>query len=566
MPQTTLDGIESLRIRRAGGNLKLAGSESRNVTIDTSSPPEITRSDGSAEIVLRSSATIAVPSGVALQVDDVTGNLDASDLSAPLSVERVHGNLHVRRIGSIAIRDTVSGNVHVKQAHSVEGKLVRGLLAIDSARSVSFTQVSGDFDCREIEGEIAVEKISGNVRLAGLRDRFLTQLVGGNLEVADAQTIEAGVIGGKLRGANLSGALKAGKIGGKLALENVAGEVGVGYVGGNARLAGLGDALTLEEVGGAIDLTGPFPADKSWGLRARGRVSVEIAADSSLELDASSRWGRIRVHGIESESLKFVGPNHLQGTLGPEPASGARTRLTIETKGSDVILATDTARKRDFFGRGSRSRAERGFTAPFEDLVGDLGADIPAFVRTVIDAANKFVADSGYLSGDSVRDTAREMKTSIASGISELERAIADFEKSVPNGIGEKISGLARELSDLVSQAVRGGSRDVRDEMRERVRAAAREMRDTIRDAARQMRPSREDASAEGTDHHEAGENRTSQSSLQTTPHGEPADATSKLNRRDAILEILAAVKEGRLEPDEADDLISAWMEINRHA
>ena len=40
--------------------------------------------------------------------------------------------------------------------------------------------------------------------------------------------------------------------------------------------------------------------------------------------------------------------------------------------------------------------------------------------------------------------------------------------------------------------------------------------------------------------------------------------ATVKLNRDDAILEILAAVKDGRLEPDEADDLINAWMEVSR--
>ena len=39
---------------------------------------------------------------------------------------------------------------------------------------------------------------------------------------------------------------------------------------------------------------------------------------------------------------------------------------------------------------------------------------------------------------------------------------------------------------------------------------------------------------------------------------------TVKLNRDDAILEILAAVKDGRLEPDEADDLINAWMEVSR--
>src|ERR1019366_6125968 len=39
------------------------------------------------------------------------------------------------------------------------------------------------------------------------------------------------------------------------------------------------------------------------------------------------------------------------------------------------------------------------------------------------------------------------------------------------------------------------------------------------------------------------------------------AGGEGKNQSRDAaILEILAAVKDGRLEPDEADDLINAWM------
>ena len=71
----------------------------------------------------------------------------------------------------------------------------------------------------------------------------------------------------------------------------------------------------------------------------------------------------------------------------------------------------------------------------------------------------------------------------------------------------------------------------------------AREMRDTIREAARDV-------------HNRSGASATSgaESSTGERPQAPPRPgATVKLNREDAILEILAAVKDGRLEPDEAD-------------
>jgi hypothetical protein len=105
--------------------------------------------------------------------------------------------------------------------------------------------------------------------------------------------------------------------------------------------------------------------------------------------------------------------------------------------------------------------------------------------------------------------------------------------------------------------------------MRERVRQAAREMRDKIREAARNVRDRSHDQ-AGGTTQSTTGS--TTQSNTQSDTEKPAFDtrsarftpgATEKLSRDDAILEILAAVKDGRLEPDEADDLINAWMEVS---
>ena len=570
MAISTLEGVESIRILRAAGNLKITGvgPERSAVEIDSNTAPQLTRDAGVAEVTLRDNATIAVPAGVTVEVEDLAGNLEVSDLATPFVVKRVRGNLHARRLGAISIRDTVSGNISIKEAGSVEGLKVRGALSVESARAITFSLVAGEFDCRAIDGEVAIEKIAGGARLLGLRAPFIARIVGGHLEVEDAAHIEAGVVGGKVRAANLSGGVRIGKIGGKLAADSVAGEVAVGFVGGSARIGRVGGALKLEDVGGAVYLAGPFPADKTWSVRSRGRVNVEVDASASLELDASAGWGRIRTYGVDAAGLKWLGRNHVHGPIGPDPASGARLNLAVETRGADVIVASADARERDFSGRGYRSRMSGEFSAPFEDLAGELGGEIPAFVRIVLDAAGQFVAESGGMSGTIVRGVTRDVKRSVSEGLREVERAIAEIEESVPGDVGDRLSKLGKEIGGLVADAVRGGSREARHEMRERVRQAAREMRDKIREAARNVRNRSHDqaggttqSNTQSTTQSSAEKPRFDSQSSRFTP-----GATEKLSRDDAILEILAAVKDGRLEPDEADDLINAWMEVSRGA
>jgi hypothetical protein len=566
MAISTIDGVESIRILRAAGNLKISGGDRPAIEIDSGLAPRVTTNAGIAEVTLRDNASITVPAGIAVEVEDLAGNLDLSDLATPFVVTRVRGNLHARRIGAISMRDTVSGNVSIKEAGAIDGIKVRGALSVESAGAITFSHVAGELDCRAIDGEVAIEKIAGGARLTGLRAPFIARVIGGHLEIEDAAHAEAGVVGGRVRASNLSGGLQIGKIGGKLAADTVAGEVAVGFVGGNARISHVGGSLNLEDVGGAIDLAGPFPLDKTWSVASRGRVNVEVDPSASLELDASAGWGRIRTYGIDAAALKWLDRNHVHGTIGADPASGARTKIAIETRGADVIIANADARERDFSGRGYRSRAG-GFSAPFEDLVDDLGGEIPAFVRSVLDAAGQFVAESGGLSSGIVREVTRDVKRNVSEGLREVERAISEIEERVPEDVGERLTKLGKEIGDLVSQAVRGGSREARTEMRDRVRQAAREMRDKIRDAARDVR-NRPHEEAGSTTQSAGGS--TTQSTTQSDTEKSSQSArfrpggTVKLNRDDAILEILAAVKEGRLEPDEADDLINAWMEVSR--
>src|ERR1700687_1581255 len=157
MPTSTLEGIESIRVIRADGNLKVSSApDVHHAPIQASIPAEITRIGGVAEVIVRANAVIAIPSGVTIEVEEPGGNLEVSDLATPIAVKRVRGNLDAHRIGSIAIREAVSGNVSINGANSIEGYKVRGSLTVESAHDVTFSHVAGHFQCRNIDGAVAV--------------------------------------------------------------------------------------------------------------------------------------------------------------------------------------------------------------------------------------------------------------------------------------------------------------------------------------------------------------------------------------------------------------------------
>ena len=234
----------------------------------------------------------------------------------------------------------------------------------------------------------------------------------------------------------------------------------------------------------------PFRPIKPGASEAADGSTWKWTPNASLELDASAGWGRIRTYGIDAAGLKWLGRNHVHGPIGPDPASGARLKLAVETRGADVIVASADARERDFSGRGYRSRMSGAFSAPFEDLADELGGEIPAFMRSVLDAAGQFVAESGGMSSTIVREVTRDVKRSVSEGLREVERAIAEIEEAVPGDVGDRLSKLGKEIGDLVADAVRGGSREARHEMRERVRAGrARDARQDPRSRAQRARP-----------------------------------------------------------------------------
>ncbi len=518
MIEASLEGVESLRVLKASGNLKLKRADGAAILIECDERPEVHRNAGVAEMNLKSNAEIRIPAGVAVEVVDCAGNLDAEDITAPLLVGRVRGNFRTRRIGPLKIVSAVAGNFDADGAHALE-----------------------------------LAKVAGNARVNDVEKTASIETVGGNFEARTVGAVIAGTVGGKARMSEVGGGIKIDTVGGRLKADGVGGDIAVETVGGHASVVNARGALDLPRVGGAIDLGGPFPPAQRWSVKCRGRVSVQLDANASIDLAATAGWGRVRLYGADASSLRWVDRNRAEGKIGAERPDAERLRLSIETSGADVIISGPDTAPHDFFFRVNKARIGRGFAAPFEMFAEEIGEEIPGFVNAVMGAVGRFASDAGAFSGKIAADVTRELNYAL----NEVERALDEVGERIPPDVSDKVAKLGREVAEAVAKAIKEGrcrTRDEGREMRERVREAAREMRDTIRQAARDL--GKESDAPE----HSAQERRDEPRAPRTPGATVPLDAAA---RQSEILEILKKVKEGKLQPEEADDLISAWMEVD---
>ena len=520
MDNFRLADVEAVRVMRVGGNLRVRGVTSGDTTLQCNPEPQIRRVDNRCEVLIAGNATLEVASGVAVEILECAGNLDVEDITAPLSLGRVRGNLRARRLGSIAIRGEVGGNMTLEEAQALEAEHVNGNLRVEGARSIKVRSVSGNADCGTIEGEANFADVRGRLRVT-VAGPVKVNRVAGKLEVQGVASLNAENVGSKLKAVEVAGDVVIGKVGGRLSCDDIAGSLSAEQVGGHVGLRGVQGPVGLPKVGGAVDLLGPLPHEGVWKITSRGRISVEIAPDTSAKFSASARYGRVRLYGVPETGFTRAGRDHVEGTLG---AGGLD--ISLEATDADIILFADgDAQARDYDGRrrSSEFRFGRRFSAPFENFAEDLREDIPEFVGEILGAAGRIVSDSGKFTGTIAHDVTR----TVGDALREVERALSDLDDKVPHEVSDKLSRLGRKISETVERAV--------DEARERRRERSR---------------NRDDAASE------SGASTTASSDEPPVPGAEGT-------RDAAMMKILNAVREGTLKPEEADRLIAAWAELH---
>lgn len=163
-----------------------------NVTVD------ISRTNGTVRIITNyrsgiryRSANVSVhyelsiPSKAALEVETVSGNVEAEKIGGYSNVTSVSGNISVADAEEGADTKSVSGKVRIIDAlRKARAKTVSGSVYLENiSGEAEGKTVSGDIVMRNIMGSVSAENISGRIELAA---------------VAKSESVEAKTISGKV--------------------------------------------------------------------------------------------------------------------------------------------------------------------------------------------------------------------------------------------------------------------------------------------------------------------------------------------------------------------------------
>ena len=154
--------------------------------------------------------TVAVPSGAAVTVQSVSGNIRVTNVDGELRMQSVSGNLVASAVKGLARIRSVSGNLEVSKAEGgdVTGGTMSGDLVLTGLRGkgVELQSVSGDMRLADLEVDRAyIRSVTGDVEYQGRltrTGRYELQSHSGDLRVTPRDTgfdLDAATFSGDVR-------------------------------------------------------------------------------------------------------------------------------------------------------------------------------------------------------------------------------------------------------------------------------------------------------------------------------------------------------------------------------
>ncbi len=179
-----------------------------------------------------------------------------------------------------------------------------------SGASIAIEQVSGDLRVTQIKGTLAIQTVNGD---AALRD----------VGPADVQTVQ-----GDLSVRDVDGDLRIGTVRGDAKLKRVGGQVAADRISGDLAAQDLDTGAAFNHVAGDASLEIEFAPDQTYTANAKGDIALRVnggGAQLALKAngDVRSRVPMINWQGNEHEAI---------GTLGD---GSARVALTA---GGDLLI------------------------------------------------------------------------------------------------------------------------------------------------------------------------------------------------------------------------------------
>ncbi|MEZ4710424.1 MAG: hypothetical protein R3A44_24695 [Caldilineaceae bacterium] len=212
-------------------------------------------------------------------------HVETSSDTPTIYIESIGGNLRIkgREGAQIVVRSDYDG-VPITTTDDGEDAVRLSAFSGDCRleappnASVKVGAIGGDADIKSLEGEIALERVGGNLRLRKV----------GPVHVAN--------VGGDLKAKKVFGELIVEKTGGNAIALEIEGNLEIGKAGGDIVVARVEGDVAAKAGGNAKVRSAPEPG-QVYRVDAGGDISCYLPADVSAAVKVSSRARTIKVRG-----------------------------------------------------------------------------------------------------------------------------------------------------------------------------------------------------------------------------------------------------------------------------
>ncbi|NIA12737.1 MAG: DUF4097 family beta strand repeat protein [Nitrospiraceae bacterium] len=246
---------------------------------------------------------VHVPRECSLEVEAVSANVNVQEVAGALDLEAVSGDIDaVGNAESFKVQ-TVSGNIELR----------------GDARDVRTKSVSGDIDIIGAMGRLEARTASGNIEVEGMIDEASLRSISGDVTVV-------GEIGDA----------KAENVSGDIDVRTASGRAEMSAISGRIELTGQGmTRIDLETISGSIEYRGSLAPAGNVQLSTRsGGVAVILPEPLNARVDISTSSGGIRNDfGIPVIREKHGSSERVGHTIGSGTAS-----IRIDTRSGGVRI------------------------------------------------------------------------------------------------------------------------------------------------------------------------------------------------------------------------------------
>ena len=124
--------------------------------------------------------------------------------------------------------------------------------------------------------QVAIERVSGDLRITQLKGQLIIQTVNGDAVLHEVGTVVVQTVQGDLVLRNAGGEVKIETVRGDTKLKRIAGQVTIGKVAGDSSVQDLGAGLTMGNVGGDLALEVEFRPGQSYVAKAGGDIVLRV--------------------------------------------------------------------------------------------------------------------------------------------------------------------------------------------------------------------------------------------------------------------------------------------------